>query len=77
MPRMADDPQNLILDHLRAIRSELAAIKAAQEDHTRQLIQIREDINRLRGDDLRRESVQLHMDQRLDRIETRLNLADA
>jgi hypothetical protein len=74
---MTDNPQNLILDHLRAIRSELATVKAAQEDQTRQLIQIREDINRLRGDDLRRESVQLHMDQRLDRIETRLNLADA
>jgi hypothetical protein len=74
---MADDPQNLILDHLRAMRSDLIAIKATQEDHTRQLIQIREDINRLRGDDLRRETVQLHMDQRLDRIEARLNLADA
>ena len=74
---MADDPQNLILDHLRAIRSDLAAVKGAQEDHARQLIQIREDINRLRGDDLRRESVQLHMDQRLDRIEARLQLADA
>ena len=77
MARMADDPQNLMLDHLRAIRNDLAVVKASQEDHTRQLIQIREDINRLRGDDLRRESVQLHMDQRLDRIEARLNLADA
>jgi hypothetical protein len=38
---------------------------------------IREDINNLRSDDLRRETVQVQMDLRLERIETRLNLHDA
>jgi hypothetical protein len=37
---------------------------------------IREDINNLRSD-LRRETVQVQMDLRLERIETRLNLHDA
>ena len=38
---------------------------------------IREDINNLRSDDPRRETVQVQMDLRLERIETRLNLHDA
>jgi hypothetical protein len=38
---------------------------------------IREDINNLRSDDLRRETVQVQMDLHLERIETRLNLHDA
>jgi hypothetical protein len=38
---------------------------------------IREEINNLRSDDLRRETVQAQMDLRLERIETRLNLHDA
>jgi hypothetical protein len=38
---------------------------------------IREDINTLRSDDLRRETVQVQMDLRLERIQTRLNLNDA
>jgi hypothetical protein len=46
-------------------------------DHTRQLIKVREDINSLRGDDLRRETLQAQMDTRLQRIETHLNLTDA
>ena len=35
---------------------------------------IREDINNLRSDDLRRETVQVQMDLHLERIEIRLNL---
>jgi hypothetical protein len=38
---------------------------------------VRQDINNLRGDDLRHETMQAQMDMRLDRIETRLNLHDA
>jgi hypothetical protein len=54
-----------------------AEIKGILADHTRQLIRVREDINSLRGDDLRRETLQAQMDTRLQRIETRLNLTDA
>jgi hypothetical protein len=46
-------------------------------DHSRQFIKVREDINNLRGDDLRRETLQAQMDVRLERIENRLNLKDA
>jgi hypothetical protein len=54
-----------------------ARIIETQADHSRQLIQVRQDINNLRSDDLRRETMQAQMDLRLDRIETRLNLHDA
>lgn len=62
----------------------MAEVKATLDDHTRQLLRIREDINNvrddingLRGDDLRIETMQAHMNNRLERIESRLNLSDA
>jgi hypothetical protein len=55
----------------------LSEVKATLADHSRQFIRVREDINDLRGDDLRRESLQAQMDVRLQRIENRLNLTDA
>jgi len=62
---------------LKQIQATLIEIKATQADHSRQLIRVREDINAVRGDDLRRETLQAQMDTRLERIETRLNLHDA
>jgi len=66
------------------VQADIAEIKAAQADHTRQFIRIRQDINSarddingLRGDDLRRETMQVQMNTRLERIETSLTLADA
>jgi len=67
----------LIYDVLKQLQAEVAEVKATLADHTRQFIRVREDINTLRGDDLRRESLQAQMDVRLQRIETRLNLTDA
>jgi hypothetical protein len=67
----------LIYDVLKQLQADVAEVKATLADHTRQFIRVREDINTLRGDDLRRESLQAQMDVRLQRIETRLNLTDA
>jgi hypothetical protein len=67
----------LIYDVLKQLQADMAEVKATLADHTRQFIRVREDINTLRGDDLRRESLQAQMDVRLQRIETRLNLTDA
>ncbi|MBJ7532972.1 hypothetical protein JDN40_02430 [Rhodomicrobium vannielii ATCC 17100] len=74
MPQISND---LIYEILKQLQSGQAEIKSTLADHTRQLIRIREDINTLRGDDLRRESAQAQMDVRLERIESRLNLNDA
>jgi hypothetical protein len=76
-PCMTEITSQLIYEILRSIQTTLAEMKAGQADHTRQLLRIRDDINGLRGDDLRLESLQATMDARLERIERRLNLSDA
>ena len=67
----------LIYDVLKQVQADVAEVKGTLADHTRQFIRVREDINNLRGDDLRRESLQTQMDVRLQRIEKCLNLSDA
>jgi hypothetical protein len=74
---MSQITNELMLEILKSLQSGQTEIKAVLADHTRQLIRIREDINALRGDDLRRESIQAQMDARLQRIETRLDLTEA
>jgi hypothetical protein len=66
----------LIYEVLKQLQAGQAEMKVALADHTRQLIRIREDINNLRGDDLRLETLHAQMDVRLERIEKRLNLSD-
>jgi hypothetical protein len=44
----------LIYDVLKQLQADVAEVKATLADHTRQFIRVREDINTLRGDDLRR-----------------------
>jgi len=67
----------LLYEVLKKLQSGQSEIKALLADHSRQFIKVREDINTLRGDDLRRETLQAQMDVRLERIENRLNLKDA
>lgn len=67
----------LIYEVLKKLQADVAQVKATQADHSRQFIRVRDDINNLRGDDLRLESWQAQMDSRLQRIEARLNLSDA
>jgi len=74
MPQITNELIYKILKHLQTGQAEIKSVLA---EHTRQMIKIREDINDLRGDDLRYESVQAQMMNRLERIESRLNLTDA
>ena len=67
----------LMYEILKQLQGEVARVRATLADHTHQLIRLREDINGLRGDELRRETLQAQMDHRLQRIENRLNLSDA
>lgn len=62
---------------LKSIQLRLDGVDRILKDIAHGQIRIREDINSLRVDDLRRESLQAQMDMRLDRIERRLNLSDA
>ena len=60
----------LMFELLKKIQADVATIKTTVLDHTRLLVRMRED-------DLRLESMQNETQLRLDRIEQRLNLADA
>ena len=74
---MADIDAQLLYEILKSIQKTQGEIKTTLADHTRQLIRIREEINGLRSDDLRRENLQAQIDVRLDRIEARLEIHDA
>jgi len=75
---MAEKVTNeLIYEILKAIQEKLDRHERILKDLHAGQIRVREEINSLRGDDLRRETLQAQMDHRLDRIETRLNLSDA
>lgn len=73
---MAEIDNKLIYEILKKLQDGQTRVLELLADHSRQLIRIREDINGLRGDDLRRETMQAQIDTRLDRIEARLNLGD-
>jgi hypothetical protein len=74
---MAEPVTNeLMFEVLKKLPAGQAEMKATLGDVVTQLIRVRENINDLRSDDLRRERVQAQMDVRLERIETRLNLND-
>ncbi len=75
---MAENVTNeLMLEILKQLQKDMVDVKATLADHTRQFIRVREELNGLRGDDIRREVLQAQMDHRLERIEKRLNLSDA
>ncbi len=73
---MTEITNELNYEILKSLQKGQAEIKAILSEHTRQFIKIREDINNLRSDDLRRETMQAQIDVRLDRIEARLDLID-
>ncbi len=75
---MAENVTNeLMFEILKQLQKDMTDIKSTLIDHTRQFIRIREELNGLRGDDIRREVLQTKMDARLQRIENRLSLSDA
>lgn len=66
----------LMYEILKKLQAGLADVKATMADVVTQLIRVREEVNGVRSDNLRRERVQAQMDMRLERIEARLNLDD-
>ena len=75
---MADnEPHNLIIDHLRAIRGDLADLKSAMHELQLQMNSTRRDLHTLHGDVLRHDERFARLELRLDKIDTRLGLVDA
>ena len=74
---MTDEPHNLILDHLRAIRGELKALQHGQQDLKNEMISLRQEVHNLRGDSLRRDQSIAGLEVSIERIKSRLDLSDA
>ena len=74
---MVEITNELMFEVLKAMQQRLDGIDRHLKDLVHGQIRLREEVNRLRGDDLRRETLQTQMDNRLERIEVRLNLNDA
>jgi septation ring formation regulator EzrA len=75
---MAEKVTNeLIYEVLKHIQDRLERHERILKDLQAGQIRLREELNALRGDDIRREVLQAQMDHPLERIEKRLNLSDA
>jgi septal ring factor EnvC (AmiA/AmiB activator) len=74
---MNDKVENVILEHLRAIRADIASLKETVVDQGQQIIGMRKQMNSLEADSLRHDERLARIELRLDRIEKRLDLVDA
>jgi hypothetical protein len=74
---MADTTDNLVLDHLRALRADTADVKSAIQDLRDGQIGIRAQLHALQGDLLRQERTLAAVQVDLDRIKARVDLVDA
>ena len=81
---MAESPENLALEHLRAIRADVGLLREGQTEIALRLSSLEGQVAGLRRDfaDLRADFVRLEqrvdrLDRRVERIERRLDLTDA
>lgn len=74
---MADEPDNIVLEHLRAIRGDLGQIKTSLNSLTRRVDTMQSELALMHRKmaDFAMEMSQIT--DRLDHIERRLDLADA
>lgn len=81
---MSDEPINLVLEHLKAIRADLAVQRDILSEHGERLNRIEVGVSRLRRDQAQDAETVAHMEVRLDRlrddverIKRRLDLREA
>ena len=73
---MVSDPSEIILEHLRAMRSDISDMKGDIRDVKSGLNSLRTEVNSLRGDLLRQERAIATVEVDIDRINKRLGLND-
>ena len=73
---MTDEPRNLILEHLRALRLDMTELKASNRDIRSRLVTIENYLAALHGDTARSSSMIDELQRRIERIETRVGLVD-
>lgn len=65
---MADDPTNLVLEHLRAIRADVHEIKTVQREHGHRLTRLEIGVAALRRDQAGDAENAAHLESRMDRM---------
>ena len=71
---MVNDPQELILEHLRAMRADLSSLKEGMTRVEADIRSLRREVNGLRGELLRQEESLALVAIQVDRINARLGL---
>jgi septal ring factor EnvC (AmiA/AmiB activator) len=74
---MAEVNGELIYEVLKQIQQDLAALKEGQREHTAALNALRTHVLALQQDQANIYSILVRHESRLDRIERRLNIAEA
>jgi hypothetical protein len=78
---MANNVENLILEHLRAIRADLAAVREILQDHGRRMTSLELAVGNLAATEMSHYANTAvradRTDERLERIERRLELREA
>lgn len=69
---MTDNVENLLLEHLKAIRADLGSLKADLKENTQRLGRVEVSLVSLRRDSIHVEEGQVEQDMRLDRLAERL-----
>jgi hypothetical protein len=73
---MTDEPNNLVLEHLKKIHADTAEIKRDIRDMKAEIISLRTIMGEFIKTDARRETDVLGLHIRIERIEARLGLTD-
>jgi len=74
---MTENIENLILEHLRAIRTDIASLKDGQKELKAEILSVKKYLHNVQGDALRREQTIASIQVDIDRIKMRLDLSDA
>ena len=74
---MVNDPNEIVLDMLRAMRNDITHIKQGQMDLKSEMIGIKKQLHLIQGEALRREESIGIIQHDMDRIKSRLELSDA
>jgi hypothetical protein len=73
---MTEKTDNLVLEHLRAMRIDIGDTKKIVVDLAQQLIGVRKQLHALEGNVLRIEEGMARVELRVDKIEKQLGLVD-
>jgi hypothetical protein len=73
---MSDNVNNIILEHLRAIRSDIAKLSEKVDNLTRNDVSTKQHLSAFMGQESVQDSRLALLDMRLERIERRLELVD-